>query len=110
MSDDLTHPKGIWGRIAEVQIVDVREQYEWDAGRIDGAVHVPLNTLMGGAGEFEADRPVVAVCRSGNRSELATLMLKARGLDAYNLEGGMEAWEKEGLPFTTPAGGPGRVA
>ncbi len=110
MSDDLTSPKGVWDRIAEVQIVDVREQYEWDAGRIDGAVHVPLNTLMGGAGEFETDRPVVAVCRSGNRSELATLMLKARGLDAHNLEGGMEAWEKDGLPFTAPDGSPGRVA
>ena len=107
---DLTTPKGVWEKIDEVQIVDVREQYEWDAGRIEGAVHVPLNSLMGGGGEFSADEPVVAVCRSGNRSELATLMLKARGLDAYNLEGGMEEWEKHGLPFTTPNGQPGRVA
>ena len=106
---DLTQAKDVHAQIDQVQIVDVREQYEWDAGRIDSAVHVPLNDLMGGAGEFDPERPVVAVCRMGNRSELATLMLRARGLDAYNLEGGMEVWESEGLPFTTPDGEPGKV-
>lgn len=106
---DLTQAKVVFDEIDGVQIVDVREQYEWDAGRIEGAVHVPLNDLMGGAGEFDLERPVVAVCRSGNRSELATLMLRARGLDAHNLEGGMEVWESAGLPFTTPDGAPGTV-
>lgn len=107
---DLTQSKDVYDELDNVQIVDVREPYEWEAGRIEGAVHIPLNDLMGGAGEFDDDAPVVAVCRSGNRSELATLMLRARGLDAYNLEGGMEAWEAAGLPFTTPGGDPGKVA
>jgi rhodanese-related sulfurtransferase len=53
---------------------------------------------------------VVVVCRSGNRSELAALMLQARGFEAHNLEGGMEEWEREQLPFSTPDGAPGRVA
>ncbi|MEX1047603.1 MAG: rhodanese-like domain-containing protein [Actinomycetota bacterium] len=107
---ELTNPKGVWEHKDEVQILDVREPYEWEAGRIEDAVHVPLNEVMGGAGEFDQDKPVVVVCRSGNRSELATLMLRARGLEAYNLEGGMEAWEQEKLPFSAADGGPGRVA
>lgn len=107
---DLTTPKGVFDQIDSVQIVDVREAYEWEAGHIEQASHVILADIMGGAGEFDPDKPVVAVCRSGNRSELATLMLKARGLDAYNLVGGMEAWESDGLPFATNDGSPGRVA
>lgn len=108
---ELTHPKGVWGHRDEIQLVDCRETYEWVAGRIDGAVHIPLNGIMAGAlGDLDAARPVVVVCRSGNRSELATLMLQARGFEAHNLEGGMEEWEREGLPFTTPEGAPGRVA
>ena len=53
---------------------------------------------------------MVAVCRTGNRSELATTMLQARGYDAENLEGGMEAWERAGLPFEASDGGAPRVA
>ena len=109
---DLSDPKDVFDHLSEVQIVDVREQYEFDAGRIDGAIHILLNSLMGGAGDdlLDKDRPVVVVCRSGNRSELGMLMLKARGYEAHNLEGGMEAWEHQKLPFATPDGAPGRVA
>lgn len=111
MVNELTHPRGVWARKDEVQIVDVREPFEWEAGRIDGARHIPLNQVMAGDGaDLDSGRPVVLVCRSGNRSELASLMLQARGLEAYNLEGGMEAWQREGLPFTTPDGRPGQVA
>ncbi|MBI4259287.1 MAG: rhodanese-like domain-containing protein, partial [Actinobacteria bacterium] len=59
---------------------------------------------------IDPDRPVVLVCRSGNRSELAALMLQARGFEAYNLAGGVEEWSALDLPFTTPHGEPGRVA
>jgi len=111
VGDELTTPRGVFEHLDEVQVVDVREPYEWEAGRIEAAVHIPLNSLMAGAGaDLDHDRPVVLVCRSGNRSELATMMLQARGYDAHNLEGGMEAWERAGLPFSTPAGAPGAVA
>ncbi len=114
MSDpgtDLTTPKGTYERLAEIQLVDCREPYEWNAGRVEGAVHIPLNTIMAGEiDDIDPGKPVVVVCRSGNRSELATLMLQARGFQAFNLEGGMEEWERQGLPFTTPEGQPGRVA
>jgi len=109
--DELSTPKGVHARLAEIQLVDCREPYEWVAGRIEGSVHLPLNSIMAGAtGELDPTRPVVVVCRSGNRSELATLMLQARGFQAHNLEGGLEEWTRQGLPISTPEGAPGRVA
>ena len=112
MSEHLSSVKGVHDHLGEIQLVDCREQYEWDAGRVDGALHLPLNSIMAGAGAEELDqsKPVAVICRSGNRSELATMMLQARGFDAYNLEGGIEAWAREGLPYSAPDGSPGRVA
>jgi rhodanese-related sulfurtransferase len=108
---EFNHPKGVFDHLDQVQLVDCREQDEWNAGRIEGAVFLPLNAILAGAGsDLDASKPVVVVCRSGNRSELATMMFQARGFEAYNLEGGMEAWEADGLPFTAPDGSPGRVA
>ena len=109
---DLEESKGVYERKDEIQIVDVREPYEWEAGRIEGAIHIPLNDLMGGKGidELDTGKPVAVVCRSGNRSELASLMLKARGFDAHNVRDGMEGWAREGLPFSAPDGQPGKVA
>ena len=94
------------------QFLDVREPWEWEQGRIDGAVLVPLNGVMGGteSAVLTKDKPVIVVCKTGNRSEVATLMLRARGYDAENMEGGMEAWAAAGLPFSSPDGRPGRVA
>ena len=111
MPDDLKDPRVVHERQEEVQIVDVREKPEWDAGRIEGSVHIPLSELMAGRLEsLDTSRPVVAVCRTGNRSEVAALMLQARGFDAHNMEGGTEAWVAAGFPFTAPDGSPGRVA
>jgi rhodanese-related sulfurtransferase len=109
---DLESSAGVYERKDDVQIVDVREPYEWEAGRIEGAIHVPLNDLMAGKGidRLDAGKPVAVICRSGNRSELASLMLKAKGFDAYNVRDGMEGWDREGLPYSAPDGGPGRVA
>lgn len=111
MVEALTTPRGAFERLDQIQLVDCREQYEWDAGRVEGAIHLPLNSIMAGAGsELDATKPVVVICRSGNRSELAATMLQARGFEAYNLEGGIEAWAREGLPYSAPDGSPGRVA
>ncbi|MGQ0668799.1 MAG: rhodanese-like domain-containing protein [Actinomycetota bacterium] len=108
---ELNHPKGVHERLDEIQLLDCREPYEWEAGRVESAIHIPLNTIMSGGGsELDPGKPVVVVCRSGNRSELAAMMLQARGFEAYNLEGGMEEWAREGLPFSAPDGSAGRVA
>ena len=111
MGEDLTTVQGVHVRMDEIQLVDCREPYEWDAGRIDGAVHIPLNAIMSGAGDdLDHDRPVAVICRTGNRSELAATMLQARGFEAYNVAGGMEEWAAASLPYAAPDGSPGRVA
>ena len=94
------------------QIVDVREPYEWDAGHIEEAVHIPLADVMAGReeGRLGRDRPILVVCKVGSRSELAALMLQARGFQAENLEGGTEAWAGAGLPLVASDGSPGKVA
>jgi len=108
---DLKTSAGLAEHLDEVQIVDCREPYEWVAGRIEGSVHLPLNSILAGAiGGLDAAKTTVVVCRSGNRSELATLMLQARGFEAYNLQRGLEEWEAEGRPLSTPDGHPGHVA
>lgn len=111
MSEHLTDVKGVHDSLDEIQLVDCREQYEWVAGRVEGALHIPLNSIMAGAGaDLDKDKPIAVICRSGNRSELATMMFRARGYEAYNVEGGMEAWDAARLPYSTPDGAPGRVA
>jgi rhodanese-related sulfurtransferase len=105
-------PRQLYDKQGELQILDVREPYEWDAGHIEGSIHIPLAQVMSGQeqGQLDRERPVVIVCRSGNRSELATLMLQARGFTAENFEGGAEAWAAAGLPLKASDGGPGQVA
>ena len=108
---DLTDPKVVHEHRDEVQLLDVREPFEWNEGRIEGAVHIPLNDLMAGSMEgLEPEKPVVIYCRTANRSEVARAMLEARGVQAHVMEGGSENWVAQGLPFTTPDGRPGRVA
>ena len=80
-----------------VQVVDVREPYEWDAGRIPGAQHIELERLAGRSSEIDRDRPVVFQCRLGARSAMATAAFRAAGWDAYNLAGGIQAWADAGL-------------
>jgi rhodanese-related sulfurtransferase len=107
---DLTSSAGLAEHLDEVQVVDCREPYEWAAGRIEGSIHLPLNAILAGTtGELDPSKTTVVVCRSGSRSELATLMLQARGFAAHNLAHGLEEWEAEGRPLLTPGGEPGRV-
>lgn len=83
----------------EIQLVDVREQDEWDAGRIAGARHVPVAQLSEQADSVERARPVVFYCLSGARSGMATQAFKASGFDAHNMTGGIAAWNAGGLPM-----------
>jgi rhodanese-related sulfurtransferase len=83
----------------EAQLVDVREDYEWEAGRIAGALHIGLEQLPGRAAEIDKDRPVIFQCRVGNRSAFAMEAFRNGGYDAYNLAGGIQAWADAGLPL-----------
>ena len=82
-------------------LVDVREQSEWEKGRIPGSVHVPLSQIRSrGSRVLPEGKELVLVCRTGARSALAASMLSEDdALDAANLAGGVQAWVREGLPF-----------
>jgi rhodanese-related sulfurtransferase len=84
--------------------LDVREADEWQAGRIAGALHIPLGELNARQDEIPRDRPIVAVCRSGSRSSAITEALIRAGYEAENLAGGMQAWQAAGLPLDPPDG------
>jgi rhodanese-related sulfurtransferase len=89
----------------EVQVVDVREQYEWDAGRIAGDVrHIEMERLPSQAPTIDKDRPVVFQCRLGTRSLFAAQAFRAQGYEAYSLAGGLQAWHDAGLPLDPPDG------
>jgi rhodanese-related sulfurtransferase len=94
-------------RAGDAQLVDVREPYEHEAGRIAGALHIELDRLPAEAATLDRERPVVFYCRTGSRSALAAEAFAGAGYDASNLDGGLEAWVGAGLPIE-PDGG--RVA
>lgn len=94
----------------EVQLLDVREPHEWEAGHIEEAVHIPMGQLAARQDEIAADRTVVAVCRSGARSGQVAAALQNAGYDAHNLDGGMQAWDRAGLPYVAEHDGDPRVA
>ncbi len=77
---------------------DVREDEEWAAGRIEGAVHIPLGQLTSRMTELDPAVPVVTVCRSGARSSQAAQLLHDQGRPAHDLEGGMTAWAQAASP------------
>lgn len=97
-------------RLGEVQVVDVREPNEWDAGHVEQARHVPLDALSDRLDELDRARPVVTVCRSGSRSAHAARALAAEGYAAENLDGGLLAWAEAGLPLVASDGTQGSVA
>jgi rhodanese-related sulfurtransferase len=93
---------------AGLLVLDVREDEEWEAGHVDGSVHVPLMQLAERYAELPemlaADQTLV-VCRSGNRSAYAAGFLIERGVDAVNLAGGLLAWSAAGRPLVCDGDG-----
>ncbi|MBK8181275.1 MAG: MBL fold metallo-hydrolase [Planctomycetes bacterium] len=78
-------------------VLDVRTQAEWDAGRLPGAVHIPLPELAARAGELPRDRPIAVHCKGGYRSVIAVSLLEPLGLGPLSdLEGGYQAWVAAG--------------
>lgn len=88
----------------EIELIDVREPYEWEAGRIPGAKHIELERLASRADEVATDKAVAFQCRIGVRSAMAMQAFRASGWDAYHLGGGIQRWVDEGLPIE-PEGG-----
>jgi rhodanese-related sulfurtransferase len=83
----------------EVQLVDVREQHEWDAGRIAGARHIEIERLASQAETLDRDRPVLFYCRLGARSGMAAQAFRRAGFDAHSIDGGLTEWDRRGNPL-----------
>ena len=81
-------------------LLDVREMNEFVEFRAPGALLLPTSALAARIGEVPTDRPLLVVCRTGVRSAAVTGFLARSGRsDVFNVTGGMEAWERAGLPI-----------
>jgi rhodanese-related sulfurtransferase len=88
----------------ELQVIDVREPYEREAGHIAGTRHIELTKLSEQAVSLDSSRPVVFYCRVGSRSTMAAQALRAAGYAAYSMDGGLVRWAAEQRPLA-PEGG-----
>ena len=82
----------------DVLVLDVREQWEYDAGHIPGVRLMPMGEIPGRMSEIPTDQTVILTCRSGNRSGQVADFLRQQGYDnVHNMTGGILAWESAGL-------------
>jgi rhodanese-related sulfurtransferase len=88
----------------DIQLIDVREQYEHQAGRIAGDRLIELSRLAAEVDTIDRSRQVVFYCRSGARSAMASEAFTQAGFDAHNMAGGLLDWAAAGLPIE-PEGG-----
>jgi hydroxyacylglutathione hydrolase len=91
-----------WARDrGSIQILDVRERTEWDAGHIPGALHVPYHDLHEFPAGLDRARPVAAVCASGQRSAVAASLLLRAGAErvVHVVDGGVGTWADAGWPM-----------
>jgi rhodanese-related sulfurtransferase len=76
-------------------LLDVREPWEWQTARIEGAQHIPMREIPARAGELDKGREVVAICHHGGRSQQVAMFLEKNGFaKTHNLQGGVDAWSR----------------
>jgi rhodanese-related sulfurtransferase len=85
-------------RVAGRRVFDVRQPDEYEEVRVPEAVLVPLAELPEEIEQFEGTDTIYVICRSGSRSRKAAEFLRANGVDAVNVAGGVLAWVEAGLP------------
>jgi rhodanese-related sulfurtransferase len=84
-------------RHGDLILVDVRERDERSQGYARGSWHIPLGELNHQLDELPKHKPLAFICQSGRRSAIATAVARRAGLDARNVRGGMNAWQRAGL-------------
>ena len=89
----------------ELAVIDVRQAHEWEAGHVEGAVHIPLHELMERLEEVP-DARMLVVCTVGARSGHAAAYLRSLGREAVNLDGGLLEWVAAGRPLVSETGAP----
>jgi hydroxyacylglutathione hydrolase len=101
----LTDLHGRWERQdGKLQVLDVRERSEWDAGHIPGSVHQPYHDIGGVPEGIDPKSPVAVVCGSGQRAAVAASLLQRRGAEQviHVVQGGVPRWRREGWPIDEP--------
>jgi rhodanese-related sulfurtransferase len=82
-------------RRAKPLLLDVREPWEWQTARIEGAQHIPMREIPARFGELDPDQEVVAICHHGARSQQVAMFLEKNGFaKVHNLTGGVDAWSR----------------
>src|SRR2546425_7842473 len=85
------------------EVVDVREDWEWNKGHLPGARHVVLNTILSNPTAQKFRDRTIFVCAVGERSAVAAEMAVALGVnDVVSFRSGTKAWKEAGLPLETP--------
>ena len=85
LADKLEHGK--------IVLIDVREPYEFAAGRVKGAINIPLGRLADKVGKFDPHAETYVICQSGHRSATAVRVLERLGFaNAFSVKGGTSAW------------------
>jgi rhodanese-related sulfurtransferase len=95
--------------LGDAVLLDVRGPGEWLAGHAPSTINIPMEEVPSRLDAIDSARTIICICRSGNRSGRVTAFLRAQGVDAVNMTGGMQAWSLAGLPVVGEAGHPGVV-
>jgi rhodanese-related sulfurtransferase len=84
------------------QVIDSREPHEHHEGHVPGSVQIQHMATLAQVDRIARDRPVLFICKSGQRSAVAAEFAAAVGItDIYNVEGGHDAWREAGYPLDT---------
>ena len=84
------------------QVVDTREPHEHAEGHVPDSLNIPHMATLPRVGELATDRPILFICKSGQRSAVAAEFAATMGLtDLYNVEGGHDDWREAGYPMDT---------
>jgi rhodanese-related sulfurtransferase len=76
-------------------LLDVRESWEWELARLEGAQHIPMRDIPARLAELDDEREVVAICHHGGRSQQVAMFLEKNGFaKIHNLQGGVDAWSR----------------
>ena len=91
-------------REPELQVLDVREQAEWDESHIPGSILTPYHDVRGIPAGIDAERPVAVICSSGQRSGVAASLLRRHGARSvlHVVDGGVGTWARQGWPVEEP--------